>query len=89
MRELTIDPRCEPEVELLGGWRLLDLAWLPVSDALMRNPYGCKIVECDFFYQIRYIVSESIGKCPALVWSFSIDANKNITIEDIQKYDPY
>lgn len=89
MRLIKIENICESEINALGGWRIVDVAWSAVSDALRRNPYSCQSVEGDLFTLVRYIISDPVGDCPAIVWVFVIEADKSVTVVDVQKYEPF
>ena len=53
----------------------------------MRNPYGFEKYENDHI-SFRYVRTKPNGWVPALVVIFSIDENKNVVLESIEK-DPY
>lgn len=89
MRQITTNAACESTVARLSGWQIVDEAWLAVSDALMRNPYGCQTIETDWFALVRFIISEPVGRCPALVWTFVIDEERNVEVVDVEEYEPF
>lgn len=64
----------------LGGWRAVDEALEPIIDGLRLNPYGFKKIEDDLV-SVRYALTERCGVVPALIVAFTIDEDRNVTLE--------
>lgn len=79
-REIRYSKDFEDCVASLGGWRAVDEALEPIMDGLEKNPYGFKMIENDFV-KVRYAHTLHCGTVPALVVAFTIDEERNVTLE--------
>ena len=87
MRDVIEAPEFANGVERLGGHRLIDEALSPIIDALSNNPYGFVKFENDWT-SFRYARTQPIaGRLPALVIVFTIDKNKDVVSEWIDRID--
>jgi hypothetical protein len=73
------------DVEVLGGYRMVDAALDTIIDGLYRNPYGFQKFENDFI-SFRYAITASTAEMPELVVTFTIDKNGDVTLEHIEEY---
>jgi len=67
-------------VDVLGGYRSIDVAIDTIIDALYRNPYGFNKFESDFI-SFRYAITRATATLPAFVVIFTIDGDGNVTLE--------
>ena len=79
-RSIRYSADFEDCVARLGGWRAVDEALEPIIDGLRLEPYGFPRVENDHV-SIRYAHTDRCGAVPALVVAFTIDEDRNVTLE--------
>ncbi|MER9402707.1 hypothetical protein NKI36_01450 [Mesorhizobium caraganae] len=84
MRSIIASDHFSRTVLDLGGYRAIDEALEPIIEGLRRNPYGFERFENDHI-SFRYARTKSTGWVPALVVIFSIDENKNVVLEHVEK----
>lgn len=87
MRQIIASKDFDRAVLELGGYRAIDEALEPIIEGLLRNPYGFEKFENDHI-SFRYARTKSTGWVPALVVIFSINEEKNVVLEHIEK-DPF
>lgn len=77
------------QVARAGGARLIDEALSPITDGLLRNPYGFSLVENDHM-SFRYAKTEPIyGRLGALTVIFTIDREKNVVLQWFDEEIPF
>jgi hypothetical protein len=88
-RQIFFSPACDIAASKLGGYEQIDESLTSgVYDALLRHPYGFSKIECDWF-SARYITTKPFGTTPALVWIFTIEANGDVVIDNVEIYENY
>jgi hypothetical protein len=84
MREIIESTSFREAVQKLGGARAIDAAFETLAEALYHNPFGFPLFENDWT-QFRYARTKEIDFIPPLVFIFTIDANKNVVLEHVEK----
>jgi len=86
-RNIRYDPECDTAAELLGGYEAIDESLDAYLDALDREPRGFTVVECAWG-RVRVIQTKPIGRVPALLWYFVLEANGDVLITNVEKFEP-
>jgi len=86
-RRIWFSPDCDKAAERLGGYRRVDRSLDAFWDGLSRDPYGFPKIETDWF-SIRYIITESIGTIPSLIWFFTIESG-DVTLTHVEEHETY
>ena len=87
-REIIFSEDFDYAVQEVGGYWVVDRALEAVLDGLRLNPYGFPKFENDN-YSFRYVITSRIGEIPALIFTFTIDANRNVVLQHVERHEPY
>jgi len=80
---------CHVAAEALGGFERIDGTLTSgIYDGLVRNPYGFRLVESDW-YSSRLIFTKPYKDVPALVWIFAIDESGDVIINHVEEFENY
>jgi hypothetical protein len=85
-RQIIYTTNFDLAVEKLGGYRIVDLSLEMILDGLYRNPFGFNKFENDFV-SFRYAITKKTAWAPALVVTFTIGQNGDVTLEHIEEYE--
>lgn len=88
VREIIFSPEFDDAVEALGGYWVIDRALATVIDGLWWNPYGFHKFESDMF-SFRYAITSRMDDIPGLVFTFTIDENKNVVLQHVEEHGAY
>jgi hypothetical protein len=88
MREIRYDPAFEMAIQSLGGYLLVDEALEPILEGLYRTPWGFSYIENDWI-RIRYAITKPTESLPALLMTFRIDENNDVTLLYVEKSERY
>lgn len=88
MRGIKYDPAFDMAVERLGGYLLVDEALEPILDGLYRNPWGFRCIENDWI-RIRYVITKPTEALPALLVTFRIEADNDVTMLHAEESERY
>lgn len=88
-REIRFSRQCDESIVRLGGHEFLEEAVNAIYDPLSRDPYQCSIIQTDWTFAARYIITEQINTIPRLVWYFTIRQDGSVDVEEVETLDEY
>jgi hypothetical protein len=92
MRQIRFEASFDEAVKRLGGYEVIDEVLEAIIDGLIYNPYGFPVLDNDWMH-IRYAVTRpvTIGdrRVPALVFTFSILPNRDVSMINVEEHEPY
>ena len=87
-RRVFYSENCELAALTLGGFKRIDASLDAAWDSLIKNPYGFPRVESDWYFA-RFIVTKPYLGVPALLWTFVIEQDGDVIIEDVEEFEGY
>ena len=75
-------------MDILGGYRAVDLALESILDGLYHNPYGFHSIENDHV-KIRYAITKKIEEIAPLCVYFRIDDNNDVELLHVEEHLAY
>jgi len=83
---IRYDPACDEAADKLGGYGAIDDSLTPYLEWPTPQSEGVLGVEA-FWGSVRCVKTIAIGDMPTLLWYFVIEANGDVLITHVEKYD--